>query len=258
MNTSEPENQTPQKPARKGNGARRRVLLILGPAVVAIVGGWMYLTGGRYIATDNAYVKTDIISIAPEVSGIIRTVDIDENAPVTKGETLFTIDDTNYTIAVAMAQANLNSAATQIEAMKARYQQKVQDIASAQADLSAMNLATTGNMWIEANYKETELTNMQPGQKVEIEVDTYPHMKWEGTVQSISPATESEFSILPAQNATGNWVKVVQRIPVRIAIDQSSNSPQLRAGMSSHVTVDTEQWPHLPTAFAADGKKRTN
>jgi membrane fusion protein (multidrug efflux system) len=363
-NKQQPQESAPAAKKGKSRGSGlRRFLLIVGPVAVILVGGWFYLTGGRYIGTDNAYVKTDIISVAPEVSGIIRTVAIDENAQVTKGQTLFTIEDTSYAIAVSMARANLTAAVTQIEALKARYAQKEQDISVAQSDLtlaqknydrraglkkqnssalseaemdnatheldtaqqridvlkqeeaeilamlngdadiaaedhptykaakatlekaeldlarttvtapadgvirrvpkpgdyaqaglSAMNLATTGNMWVEANYKETELTNMHPGQKVEIEVDTYPGVKWEGTVESISPATESEFSILPAQNATGNWVKVVQRIPVRIAIHGEPNSPQLRAGMSSHVTVDTEQWPHLPAAFAADGK----
>ena len=103
----------------------------------------------------------------------------------------------------------------------------------------------TNDIWIEANYKETELTRVMPGQKVEIKVDTYPGYTWQGEVESISPATGSEFSILPAQNATGNWVKVVQRIAVKIKIDHQDKEPDLRAGMSTNVTIDTGTYPHM-------------
>jgi len=102
-------------------------------------------------------------------------------------------------------------------------------------------MAIVGNegMWVEANFKETQLTYIQPGQQADIEIDTYPGRRWRGTVQSISEATGAEFALLPPQNATGNWVKVVQRIPVRITIESQEGMPALRAGMSSTVTVDT-------------------
>ena len=116
----------------------------------------------------------------------------------------------------------------------------------ARASLPAMNMVGTSDVWIEANYKETELTDVVPGQKVEIEVDTYPGYAWQGEVESISPATGSEFSVLPAQNATGNWVKIVQRIAVKIRINPKQNAPDLRAGMSTHVTIDTGKYPHIP------------
>lgn len=93
--------------------------------------------------------------------------------------------------------------------------------------------------WVEANYKETDLEWVRVGQPVEIEIDTYGHRRWHGRVDSISQATGAAFSLLPPQNATGNWVKVVQRIPVRIAITLRPDDPPLRDGMSSTVTIDT-------------------
>ncbi|HEX5339537.1 MAG TPA: HlyD family secretion protein [Gammaproteobacteria bacterium] len=104
-------------------------------------------------------------------------------------------------------------------------------------------LVMSGKRWIDANFKETQLTRIHVGQKVEISVDTYPGRDWVGTVESIAPGTGSVFSVLPAQNATGNWVKVVQRIPVRIGIDTKADGPDLRAGMSAEVTIDTHYNP---------------
>jgi len=95
------------------------------------------------------------------------------------------------------------------------------------------------HVWVEANFKETDLTYMRPGDTVTITVDTYPGQVFEGRVESISPGTGSEFSVLPAQNATGNWVKVTQRVPVRVELTQTDPSMPLRSGMSVDVEVDT-------------------
>ena len=102
-----------------------------------------------------------------------------------------------------------------------------------------MGLVSDKSIWVEANYKETELTHVAPGQSVEVRIDTYPDHAWHGTVQSIAQATGAEFSVIPAQNATGNWVKVTQRIPVRIALDIRADDPPLRAGMSAIIDIDT-------------------
>jgi membrane fusion protein (multidrug efflux system) len=115
---------------------------------------------------------------------------------------------------------------------------------------AVMSLVSAENLWIDANYKEDQLTHVKPGQKVEIWIDTYPDRVWHGTVKSVAPATGAEFSVLPAQNATGNWVKVVQRIPVRIAVDRAGDAPQLRAGMSTEVEIDTHYQRKLPTALS--------
>lgn len=334
----------------------RNLLMSLGVLVALVVAGWLYFSSGRYMETDNAYIRADIISIAPNISGTIIDVPVKDNQQVHKGDTLFRIDPGSFQIALDMANANLATAQSDIEALKARYRQKEQDYALAEAQeklaesnynrrhslqkknsiaisveevetyaaqlktakqqlavidqerneilaelggsadiattdhpkykaalaardqaqldlqrttviapqdgvtgtapkpgdyarasIPAMNLVNSAAPWVEANFKETELTNMLPGQKVEVKVDTYPSQVWEGTVQSISPASGSEFSVLPAQNATGNWVKVVQRIPVRIAINPKEGQPMLISGMSSLVTVDTGHFTHLPS-----------
>jgi membrane fusion protein, multidrug efflux system len=108
------------------------------------------------------------------------------------------------------------------------------------ASTTAFFLVDTDHVWIDATPKETELTYVRPGQKAIVTVDTYPDMEWHGVVESVSPAAAQEFSLLPAQNTSGNWVKVVQRVPMRVRLDTSDkNLPLLRAGMSVEVDVDT-------------------
>jgi membrane fusion protein (multidrug efflux system) len=120
------------------------------------------------------------------------------------------------------------------------------------AATTAFFLVATDHVWIDSNPKETELTNVRPGQSVTVTVDTYPDAKWHGTVESISPAAAQEFSLLPAQNTSGNWVKVVQRIPMRVRLDTSdTNQPPLRAGMSVEVDVDTGHQRGLPQFLSA-------
>jgi len=121
------------------------------------------------------------------------------------------------------------------------------------ASTAAFNLVDTDRVWVEAQPKETELTDVRPGEPATITVDTYPGREWRGTVASIGPAAQSEFSLLPAQNTSGNWVKVVQRIPLRVQIDTTDKSmPPLRAGMSVEVSVYTGHkrgLPHFLTAL---------
>lgn len=111
------------------------------------------------------------------------------------------------------------------------------------------SLVETGDTWIDANFKETQLTHMKPGQKAEIVVDTYPGRKFEATVKAIGAGTGAEFSLLPAQNATGNWVKVTQRIPVRLELTDPESKMMLRTGMSADVTVDTGVSRGFPSIF---------
>ena len=114
--------------------------------------------------------------------------------------------------------------------------------------------------WIEANLKETQLTHVREGQSVTISVDAYPDERWQGTVSGVSAGTGAVFSLLPAQNATGNWVKVVQRIPVRVTIFARTDAPQLRAGMSATVEIDSGHERALPgvvsSALALVGYRR--
>jgi membrane fusion protein, multidrug efflux system len=128
-----------------------------------------------------------------------------------------------------------------------------------QATTTAFFLIATDHVWIDANPKETELTYVRPGQPVTVMVDTYPDTQWHGVVDSISPAAAQEFSLLPAQNTSGNWVKVVQRIPVRVRVDTSGkNLPPLRAGMSVEADVDTGHTrglPHFLTALFGHARR---
>jgi membrane fusion protein, multidrug efflux system len=127
------------------------------------------------------------------------------------------------------------------------------------ASATAFFLVAADHVWVDANPKETELTYVRPEQSATVKVDTYPNVEWKGSVASISPAGAQEFSLLPAQNSSGNWVKVVQRIPVRIRVDTSDrNLPPLRAGMSVEVEVYTGHrrgWPHFLTALFGHGSR---
>lgn len=117
----------------------------------------------------------------------------------------------------------------------------------------------TDTLWVDANFKETDMTWVVPGQKATVEVDTYPGEEWRAEVASISPASASMFSVLPAQNATGNWVKVVQRIPVRLRIlSPDDGHGVLRAGMSVEVRIDTGEGHTLADRWlgTTDSKKQ--
>ncbi len=125
------------------------------------------------------------------------------------------------------------------------------------ASTTAFFLVDTDHVWVDATPKETELTYVRPGQPVTVTVDTYPDLEWHGVVESVSPAAAQEFALLPAQNTSGNWVKVVQRVPMRVRLDTNDKSlPPLRAGLSVVVDVDTGHargLPHFLTALFSRG-----
>lgn len=147
---------------------------------------------------------------------------------------------------VAMAQAQRASAQLQLRRTEVRapISGRVAQADRLQAgqqilpSLPVLTLVADESTYIEANFKETDLDQMRPGQAAELRFDAYPGIVLSGHVASIGAGTGSQFSVLPAQNATGNWVKVTQRVPVRIAIDEKSPRPLL-AGLSTHVTVLT-------------------
>lgn len=103
-----------------------------------------------------------------------------------------------------------------------------------------LSLVSDKQVWIEANFKETDLVNLHVDQAVDVAVDAYPDRSWKGRVESLSAATGAEYSVLPPQNATGNWIKVVQRVPIRIRLQTTQSDPALRAGMSAYVEIDTQ------------------
>jgi membrane fusion protein (multidrug efflux system) len=331
--------------------ARRRlrlILLVIVPVLALLAGLAVYLAGGRYIATDNAYVGAQKVLVTPDISGKIAAVMVKEGQHVAAGDPLFEIDPTPFRLALAQAQGKLDATRTDFNNLKSNLksldrlvdlaQQNVElkrkDVerkaallarssgaqvdldnsksatvtAELQAQLAVQQQASTlnallgnpdlpieqyppyqqakaaldqaerdldhtilkapiagtatqvdnihlgrfvtagtpvlsviddGAPWVDANPKETDVTNLRIGQKVEIDVDAFPDRSFHGTVSSISPGTGAQFAILPPQNAIGNWVKVVQRLPVRIAFDPGQDVSLLRAGMSATVGIDT-------------------
>jgi membrane fusion protein (multidrug efflux system) len=324
----------------------RSTLLVLGPLVVIVGAVYVYLTTGRFVSTDNAYVKSDVGIVSAQISGPIVEVAVRENQAVAQGDVLFKVDDEPFRTKLQQVDAELGAVRDYVEGIRASYRQKLsqleldktnavyqkrdferlqalatKQLASQQAvddarqksdvanqtvivseraldqiraqlggdadkplteqaaylalkamrdtavlDLERtvvrakldgiaskvpvvgqyvapgtpiMSVVSNQEKWIEANFKETDLTHVVVGQPVTIKLDTYPDREWRGRVQSISQATGAEFSVIPAQNATGNWVKVTQRIPLRISIDMRAGDPELRVGMSADVSIDT-------------------
>jgi membrane fusion protein, multidrug efflux system len=354
--SSEPE-KAPQSPRRSW---LRWTLFALLPLAL-IGGGYWYVTGGRVMSTDNAYVEADKVGISTDVSGIIKEIDVSNNQQVKAGQVLFRLDDLPFRLALDRAEAQVGIVRNDLNALKANYRdmqaqikqaqddidyydrefRRQQDLAAKnvasqqtfdtarrnlqnaqhklaslnqqlaaiaanlngdpgipaeqhpryrdavaqrdeaarqldhtvvkapfagivtnvpslapgkylQASMTAFYLVATDYVWVDSNPKETQLTNVRPGQPVTVTVDTYPDLEWHGTVESISPAAAQEFSLLPAQNTSGNWVKVVQRIPMRVRLDTSDKSrPPLRAGMSVEVDVDTGHQRGLPQFLTA-------
>lgn len=334
---------------RLSRGMLRFLLLICLPGAAIAVGAYFYLTGGRYIATENAYVKADIVQLSTDLDGRVVDVLVRDHDRVNAGDVLFRIDPEPYKIAVAQAEADLAKVATQFMTMRAElteaeteagefrsriayYRKDVERQRSllkrgvttrsradeAELELSvarerlrtaaakvdrlkaaltnspdlpverralfrdrlatlegrkldlkrtviraptagvisnmrlqvgehleagdaAFSLIVDQTPWVIANLKETELTHIEIGQKATVTPDAYPDVVIEAEVQSISPATGAEFAILPPQNATGNWVKVVQRLPVKIRLKPGANLDVLRAGMSVRAEIDTER-----------------
>ena len=332
----------------------RFILLVVVPIVAIVAGLWLYMLGGRFVSTDDAYIHAAKLMVSTDVSGLVSEVDVREGQPVKAGDVLFRVDPRQFQIALDNAKANMAQIGLSIEAMKQDYKRMLDDVAAQQAKVNldqvtyerdvallknnsvsraeydqarlnldsdnarleslsklaqvqlrrlggnpdlpveehpqymqakaqvdeaqrqldhtvvrapfdgvatqvdalqpgtylvaqtaaltntgAVALVATNDLWIDANMKETDLTHVKVGDPVKFNVDTYPAHVFSGIVASIAPAAGSEFSILPPQNSSGNWVKVVQRIPVRIHVNPTPEALRLRAGMSVTVSIDT-------------------
>jgi membrane fusion protein (multidrug efflux system) len=147
------------------------------------------------------------------------------------------VDEAERQLAKATFIAPFNAVATQVESLQPGMYMT--------SGMAAFGLVSHERVWVEASPKETDLTYVKEGDPVTVTVDTYPGRVWRGTVESISPASGAEFSVLPAQNASGNWVKVVQRIPLRVKVERAPGDPELRAGMSVVVKIDTGHVRHV-------------
>lgn len=332
-----------------------RTLLLSAGVVAALVAGiYLYMTSGRYVTTENAYVKAPLIIVTAEVSGLVTGVAVRDNQAVRAGQILFRIDTRRFEVERDRRAAELRAARQRVEALRARYRTKLAALSAAdgdarflqaeldrtrrlrargtisefklieaqrnsakaltaravaheeaatalaelggdtntptdshpdvlraraelkraEIDLAAavvrapgdaiaahvklqsgeyvkegqpvLSLVVNKGFWVEANVKETDLTNLKIGQHAILTVDAYPGLEWKAKVASLSPATGAEYALLPPQNASGNWVKVVQRVPVRLEIESPKGAPQLRAGMSVAVSIDTRHERALP------------
>ncbi len=337
-------------PAPK-RGRGRLALMLVVPLLVIIGGAFYWQSLQGHVATDNAYVQQDKVSVSAQVGGRIIEVLARENSSVKADDLLFRIDPEPFQLQIAQADASIAGAQANVAALssssalsgadvaaaredigfaqarltrqqalwnrgfttKADYEAAQHQVAQAQAEMqiaqakgreaaaklstgsqvpgvnpqvaagraqraaAALNLrrsevrapmagritqadrllvgqevisglpvvtiVAAQSSYVEANFKETDLADMAVGQPAELRFDAYPGIKLKGHVASIGAGTGSEFSILPAQNATGNWVKVTQRVPVRIAIDEPSPR-QLIAGLSTKVKVFTDGRKH--------------
>jgi membrane fusion protein, multidrug efflux system len=327
----------------------KRFLLLVGvPAMVAAVALLLWLQGGRFEETENAYVKAHMIAVSADVSGRVVEVGVRDNEPVAAGALLFRIDALPFELSVARAEAQMAMVRTEVEGLRAEHRVALADAAEAEERINYLSrqlerqaklkqggigveasydearhnleaarrrlevarekaarvltalggdaklpaqqhpsflaaraardsgrdelsrvrvvapaagivsnmrlqvgervergvpvfsLIESRPVWIEANFKETQLTHMREGQEVSVIADAYPGTTFRGRVSTIAPATKAEFAILPAQNSSGNWVKVVQRVPVLINLDSPPDGQTpLRAGMTVTARVDT-------------------
>jgi len=187
---------------------------------------------------DSVQRSTDIASGAAAV----MRLQAEQSAAKLGGSATRPTDDyaTVRAAAAELARARVDLEHTVVHAPQAGIASHLPKVgARADAGRPAFAVVADRTVWVEANFKETDLEWVRPGQLVEVQLDTYPEHRWQGKVESISQATGAAFSVLPAQNASGNWVKVVQRIPVRIALQPGKDDPPLRDGMSADVRIDT-------------------
>jgi membrane fusion protein (multidrug efflux system) len=345
---------------------KRMILLVVLPTLAVLIGVGIYLSGGRYISTDNAYVGAQKVLITPDISDKIIRVTVIEGQHVKPGDELFTMDPVPFRLALDAAKGKLDAARSDYDKLKSnlasldtlvglaqknvelkqrdvdRKMSLVKSLSGSQADVDTSAAAlvtsklqaqfsqqqrdTTLNQllgdpdlplaqfpeyaqakaaldnaqrdldhtvvrapisgiatqvdaiqvgrfvaagtpvfsiiddqapWVDANPKETDITYLRVGQPVSIDVDSFPDHTFKGRVVAVSPGTGAQFSILPPQNATGNWVKVVQRVPVRIAFDKDEDTRLLRAGMSVVVDIDTghSRLPFMSAAAKEPAKK---
>jgi membrane fusion protein (multidrug efflux system) len=191
--------------------------------------------------------KQDLASLNQQLAGIAANLGGDPEQPIEQHpryrEAVAARDEAARQLAHAVVKAPIDGIVTNVPSLQVGDYLK--------AATPAFSLVGTDHLWIEASPKETELTYVRPGQPVTVSVDSYPGETWHGQVESISPASGASFSLLPAQNTSGNWVKVVQRIPMRVRIEPAPDQPPLRVGMSVELAVDTGHARGMPT-FLAD------
>jgi membrane fusion protein (multidrug efflux system) len=323
-------------------GKQKLSIIARGALLIAVVSGgvyWYFEHSEKYPSADDSYVNANLVNVAPKVSGYVEDILVKNNQFVHKGDVLFRIAPTDYSVQLDQQQQGLQYAIQQANNAKAQISTAEANVASAKVnydnalaqfkryqDMNKLNAASTQNLqtyetqfaqakaqlvqaqntltqdkilveaanaqvkqseaqvataknnvgytdvvssvngfvtnmyltkgqylavgqqvfglvdndswWIDANFKETDLERVKEGQPVDIELDMYKHAHYKGTVQSLSYASGTTFSLLPPQNATGNWVKVTQRFTIRIKVENNPKFP-LRVGASANVQIDT-------------------
>jgi membrane fusion protein (multidrug efflux system) len=191
----------------------------------------------QFDQSNHAYkiAREQLASKEQDVASTLASIGGDPGIPVAQHPMVqhaqAALDRAELNLSYTVVHAPENGIVTKVEQLQAG------DYVNASTPL--FSLMSTERVWVEANFKETELTRMRPGQTATVEVDTYPDVVFPARVQSMSPGTGLTFSLLPAENATGNWVKVVQRLPVRLSLDRFEPTAPLHAGLSVVVEVDT-------------------
>jgi membrane fusion protein, multidrug efflux system len=175
-----------------------------------------------------ASTQSDIANILAQLGGN-PDIPVDQHPSVQRAQAA--LDKAGLDLSYTTVRAHENGIVTKVE------QLQVGSYVTASTPVFSV---VSDRIWIEANFKETELTNMRPGQAATVEIDTYPGVEFAAKVVSLSPGTGLTFSLLPPENATGNWVKVVQRLPVRLALEKYDPDLLLHAGLSVSVDVDTQ------------------
>jgi membrane fusion protein (multidrug efflux system) len=335
------QDSPPAAAPKSGFGKKHKALAVL--LIVTVIGGWFgfswWIRSRTHIETDNAFIEARTVSLSFKVPGTVKRVLVNDNQFVKQGELLLELDDKDYRVEVANAEAGVGVAENEtggeyrkaegarasVQLARARLDQALLDLqrgealfrrevipreqldrlgtarrvadsqlkeaeetlkrylaeaglaarggnrarvlqrkaqleearlrlsyaritaprdgyitrrgveagANVQAGQPLMALVPLQDAWVTANYKESQLTHIRPGQKVEFTVDAYPGRRFTGRVDSIMAGTGAAFSLLPPENATGNYVKVVQRVPIKIVIDSNSDPEHLlRVGMS--------------------------
>lgn len=359
----DPDHGEHLKDARSGSPGRRSAVLALAGLLLSTAAagaGYLYWDYSRHFeTTDDAFIAARQFSIAPKVTGYLAAVPVTDNQHVVAGDVLARIDNRDYEVALAQAQAQvagakasienidaqtkvqdaqiasaqaqleqaqaglvfaqqqasryqdlmktgagtvqnaqqyesqlrqqqasvtsaqaaLEVAKRQVESLKAQRESAVANLAQSQAQLAQarLNLSYTtvkaaqagrvanltgavgqyaqpgtalamfvpDDIWVTANFKETQLNAMRPGEPVALAIDAYPGRKIRGHVASVQPGSGTAFSLLPAQNATGNYVKIVQRVPVKIILDNPPSDVAIGPGLSVVPTVRVDAAPSL-------------
>jgi membrane fusion protein, multidrug efflux system len=186
--------------------------------------------------TDLKVARQHIASIEQQIANTVVALNGDPNIEIdrhpTVRETKAELDRALLDLSYAAVVAPDDGIVTKVDEMQ------VGDYENTGA--AVFSLLSSGRIWIEANFRETDLTHMRPGQTATIAVDAYPGRSFKAHVASMSPGTGSEFAILPPENATGNWVKVVQRVPIRLELDAVDSNRPLFSGISVTASVDTK------------------